>query len=81
MRVFKNLFGNGSKINASEVVTKNAAGEVTALDLWAWNVAAMRTANGCGLILGCRCVGVRPSIYLPLIQLEMSIEMLLCHEP
>ena len=33
MRVFKNLFGNGSKINASEVVTKNAAGEVVGLDL------------------------------------------------
>ncbi len=33
MRVYKNLFGNGSKINASEIVTKNPAGEVTALDL------------------------------------------------
>ena len=33
MKVFKNLFGNGSKINASEVVTKNAAGDVVGLDL------------------------------------------------
>lgn len=33
MRVYKNLFGNGSKINASEIVTKNAAGQVVGLDL------------------------------------------------
>ena len=44
MRVFKNLFGNGSKINASEVVTKNAAGEVTALDLL--GVECGSNANG-----------------------------------
>lgn len=32
MRVFKNLFGDGSKIHASEVVTKNAAGDVVGMD-------------------------------------------------
>lgn len=33
MRVFKDLMGDGSKINASEIVTKNAAGQVVGLDL------------------------------------------------
>lgn len=33
MKVFKNLFGNGSKIHASEVVAKDAAGQVVGLDL------------------------------------------------
>lgn len=32
MKVFKNLFGNGSKIHASEVVAKNAAGDVVGMD-------------------------------------------------
>ena len=44
MRVYKNLFGNGSKINASEIVTKNPAGEVTALDLL--GVECGSNANG-----------------------------------
>lgn len=32
MRVYKNLFGNGSKINASEIVTKNPASQIMTLD-------------------------------------------------
>ena len=32
MKVFRNLFGDGSKIHASEVVTKNAAGDVVGMD-------------------------------------------------
>ena len=44
MRVYKNLFGNGSKINASEIVTKNPANEVTALDLLGVEIG--NNANG-----------------------------------
>ena len=32
MRVYENLMGNGSKINASEIVTKNPASQIMALD-------------------------------------------------
>lgn len=45
MKVFKNLFGNGSKINASEVVTKNAAGEVVGLDLAGMEVGQNENGN------------------------------------
>lgn len=44
MKVFKNLFGNGSKIHAGEIVGKDAAGQVVGLDMGVAEVG--QNANG-----------------------------------
>lgn len=44
MKVFKNLFGNGSKIHAGEIVGKDAAGQVVGLDMAVAEVG--QNANG-----------------------------------